>query len=313
MSMNEENELLERIGHHYLKRRLFMEDYSARKLEHYGKFSLRCNRSISLDRLVDGVLKGIGLYALGKKEASRFECIMNSVSIGKLPSEFEGFRILQLSDLHLGPETDLMDCLLKHIASLEYDLCVITGDFNYKGGQPTQSALGHLEMLRSVLKGTIFATLGNHDESSLIASIEHLDIKLLLNECFVIHEGKSSLALYGVDDPHYFATDNWEKLRPLTKAHVHVLLSHSSELYREAERSGIDVLLAGHSHGGQLCLPGGFPMMNNAKAPRQLIAGAWRYGLLQGYTSKGSSVNSGDVRFLCRPEIVIHELQGAKE
>ena len=73
--------------------------------------------------------------------------------------------------------------------------------------------------------------------------------------------------------------------------------------------AGVDLNLAGHTHGGQICLPGGIPLMVNASCSRRYCKGPWRYHALDGYTSVGSGVSMVDVRLNCPPEITIHRLR----
>ena len=106
---------------------------------------------------------------------------------------------------------------------------------------------------------------------------------------------------YEVDDLAKAARD----LRPDIPG---ILLSHTPEIYSQAAASGFQFMLSGHTHGGQICLPGGFPLLLNARCPRSLCMGAWRYKTLQGYTSRGVGVSGVDVRFNSPGEIVIHQI-----
>jgi len=87
-----------------------------------------------------------------------------------------------------------------------------------------------------------------------------------------------------------------------------VLLSHTPEVYRQAAHSAIDLLLCGHTHGGQICLPGGVPVFLDARIPRSLGGGAWRYGDMQGYTSRGAGNSITEARLNCPAEITVHTL-----
>jgi predicted MPP superfamily phosphohydrolase len=89
---------------------------------------------------------------------------------------------------------------------------------------------------------------------------------------------------------------------------VSILLAHSPEIYRHAAHADFDVMLCGHTHAGQICLPGGIPLMCNASCPRALCAGAWSHHGLAGYTSAGSGACVVDVRINCPPEITLHHL-----
>jgi predicted MPP superfamily phosphohydrolase len=90
-----------------------------------------------------------------------------------------------------------------------------------------------------------------------------------------------------------------------------ILLSHTPELYRQAAHAGFDFFLCGHTHGGQICLPGGVPVILEAKIPRRLGSGAWSHGPMQGYTSRGAGTSVVDVRFNCPGEITLHRLRCA--
>ena len=68
-------------------------------------------------------------------------------------------------------------------------------------------------------------------------------------------------------------------------------------------------MLCGHTHGGQICLPGGVPVMTNADCPRKYCVGAWRYHGMHGYTSRGTGVSMVDVRLNCPPEVTLHRLR----
>ena len=83
------------------------------------------------------------------------------------------------------------------------------------------------------------------------------------------------------------------------------------EIYRQAAHAGFDLILSGHTHGGQICLPGGIPILLEADVPRALGAGSWRHRRMVGYTSVGTGSSVVPVRFNNRPEITLHRLVGA--
>jgi hypothetical protein len=146
----------------------------------------------------------------------------------------------------------------------------------------------------------------------MVPMMEAMDIRVLLNESIAIQKQGSAIYLAGIDDPHYFRADNLEKASediPLDATSI--LLSHSPEMYRNACHAGFNVMLSGHTHGGQICLPGGIPLMCNVSSPRRFCRGAWRHNQLQGYTSVGSGASVVDVRLNCPPEITLHDLRRA--
>ena len=116
----------------------------------------------------------------------------------------------------------------------------------------------------------------------------------------------------GVDDPHFFQTDDLERaLAGRPDGAFSLLLSHSSLLHPRAEAAGVRLMLSGHTHGGQFCLPGGLSLLNNTRSPRRLLKGAWRHGNLHGYTSRGIGCTGLPLRFNCPPELVVHILEPA--
>src|SRR6185437_8553272 len=117
-----------------------------------------------------------------------------------------------------------------------------------------------------------------------------------------IERGGARLHVAGIDDAHYFRVDNIEKAASaIPLGETSILLSHTPEIYRHAAYAGFDLMLSGHTHGGQICLPGGVPLTLDAKLPRRYGAGAWRYNELQGYTSVGAGSSIVAVRFNCPP------------
>src|SRR5437762_8062081 len=109
---------------------------------------------------------------------------------------------------------------------------------------------------------------------------------MLLNECVSIELGGATIYLAGIDDAHFYRVDNIEKAASgIPHDGFAVLLSHTPEIYRQAAHAGFDLLLSGHTHGGQICLPGSIPLTLGSVLPRRLGAGAWRYRDMIGYTS----------------------------
>jgi uncharacterized protein len=88
-----------------------------------------------------------------------------------------------------------------------------------------------------------------------------------------------------------------------------VLLVHSPELIDEARDFGAGLYLCGHTHGGQICLPGSIPIITNAACSRRFIAGPWQDGPMAGYTHRGTGVSCVPVRFNCPGEVVVHTLR----
>ena len=133
---------------------------------------------------------------------------------------------------------------------------------------------------------------------------------LLLNECEPVLRGPERIFIAGIDDQHFFRTGDIAKAAAqIPRGEFAILLSHTPETFQQAEQAGFQFMLSGHTHGGQICLPGSIPITLDARLPRQFGAGPWSYGTMQGYTSVGVGTSIAPVRLNCPPEITIHELR----
>ncbi len=265
-----------------------------------------------LKRAVRWTLTCTGLLGRGRQNARDLRIRNHDVELPHLPPAFQGLRILQISDPHLDWDPAFAEQLIARLREVEYDLCVLTGDYRARTYGPHGSALNEMARLRPHLSGAVYGVLGNHDSIRMLPALEDQGVEMLVNESVCIERDGARIFLAGIDDPHYFRLDNFERAAAnIPPESVSILLSHSPEPYRRAAAAGFDLMLSGHTHGGQICLPGGFPLITNADCPRRLCRGAWKYRNLCGYTSAGSGASLVDVRFNCPPEITIHRLLGA--
>ena len=256
------------------------------------------------------ILKLSGFYWRGQRNAARVAVRHNRIQTALLPEELSGFTILQLSDLH----ADISERAIQHVASLldeilTYDICVLTGDYRGQTYGPFDETLAAVGELAKRFKAPAYCVLGNHDTIRMVPGLEQLGIRVLINESEMIERRGKRLHLVGVDDAHFFRADNIEKAAlEIPNDEFSILLSHTPEIYRQAAHADFNLMLAGHTHGGQICLPGGFPVILDAVLPRRYGSGAWRHRGMHGYTSKGMGTSVVPVRFNCTPEITLHHL-----
>lgn len=253
-----------------------------------------------------------GLSNRALQNSLQYEIVHRTVSLPRLPPAFEGFRILHLSDLHIEGTPDRGKKLRSALSRLEYDLCVLTGDFRYLMFGDHRKTLAHIAELVKVIQCPhgMIGILGNHDYLEMVPGLEDLGITLLLNESIPIGRRDQSIWIVGVDDPHWYETDDLPKALksvPPDTNELKILLAHSPDLVKEAASQGIDFYLCGHTHGGQICFPGGIPLLTGG-SPRQFAKGEWTYRNLQGYTSRGVGGSVLPVRLFCPPEIILHRL-----
>ncbi len=299
-----------RVGPLHLKQRLGIEGDQEERLSRRGIRFFHHDNWYSVHGVIRTALRCSGLFGRACRNAMSIELRHNAVHVPDLPPAFDGFKVLHLTDLHLDMDEGFPEVLAERFQGLDYDLCVLTGDYRYRTFGPFDRALDGLRRVRAHLKDPVYGVLGNHDSIRMVPGIEALGIRLLLNESAALRRGDERIHLIGIDDPHYYRADNLERAcRDIHPGSVSVLLSHSPEVYQHAAHAGIDVLLCGHTHGGQLCLPGGTPLVYDADCPRRMARGPWTYQGLRGYTSVGAGSSIVGVRLNCPPEITVHELR----
>jgi predicted MPP superfamily phosphohydrolase len=302
--------LAPRMGAVHLRQRLGIEGEHEAHVVRRGTHFFHAENWYSLPSLMRLALRMSGLHARGRRNATRIRVRSNEMTLARLPRAFDGFVVLHLSDLHLDVGTSFPAHLARRVKDLRYDLCVLTGDFRYRTSGGIDAALDVLAGLRPVLRGPVLAVLGNHDSIRMAPRIEALDVRVLLNESVAIERDGEALHVAGIDDAHYFRTHDLHRAaRAVPAGACALLLSHTPEVYRNAAHAGFDAMLCGHTHGGQICLPGGVPILTDSDAPRAYARGAWRYRDLTGYTSVGCGSSIIDVRLNCPPEVTLHRLR----
>lgn len=305
---DEDQELVRRLGPIHARQRLGIEEAHEAQILGQGLNFFHIENWYSVHSVIRNSLRIMGLYGRGRSNAAKVRLLTNRVSSTRLPEDFDGYRILQLSDLHADMSKAAMGRVVELVADLAYDICVLTGDYRGRTFGPFKACLDGVEDVVSKLRRPVFGVLGNHDTIRMVPRLEAMGVRMLLNEHVTLERGGSMIYLAGVDDPHFYRADNLEKAADGIPEDVYsVLLSHTPEIYRQAAHAGFDLMLAGHTHGGQICLPGQIPLTLDAALPRRFGAGAWRYADMSGYTSVGAGSSVVAVRFNCLPEITIHE------
>lgn len=257
-------------------------------------------------------LRMAGLLEVGRKNLLSLEVLHERWEMPTLPEEFSGLRILHISDLHIDLCPEVVDGVIERVSSLDYDITVMTGDYQDGVGVDAMrlTQMG-LTRLRKAIGGDIYFILGNHDDTRLqIWADGEGFIGLHDRGVFLSRNGKK-IFLGGLtdnsrdDDPSEIGVSGFMDI-------FSILLSHSPLNARVASRSGFDFFLTGHTHGGQICLPGGRPIWGACRTGRSLWAGRWEVGPMQGYTSRGVGGSGLPVRFNCPPEIAVHHLISEK-
>ncbi len=308
--------LKKRIGERHLGKRLriqvkysekmFVRNDSLRNF-HYENISI-------FNTLVTLVLKTTLCYGRGAKNAICYRLREQEFILNDLPDAFDGLRILHLSDIHADGIANEAEELCRLLTTIKADLCVITGDYRFKTHSSHSKTLGVMEKILSAIDAPMgkWGILGNHDFIEFVAPLEKAGLPILLNESVSLKKNDSRIWLAGVDDDHlYHCADFGKTLGQIPPEEIVILLCHSPEMYKKAALEEVDLFLCGHTHGGQICLPGGLPVITNASCANSYCGGRWQYQNMQGYTSFGTGASGVPVRFNCPPDVAIHTLKKA--
>jgi predicted MPP superfamily phosphohydrolase len=299
-----------RLGPLHARQRLGIERDHEAQVFGQGLTFFHLENSSWAEWIIRNVLKATGLYWRARQNAERILVKRNDMRFKTLPPLFEGFTILHISDLHVDMNEVAMNRLIELVRSMQYDVCVLTGDYRGRTFGPFQPALDGVARVGTHLKQPIYAVLGNHDTIQMVPGLEAMGIRVLLNECETIVRKDQRIYLAGIDDAHFFRVDNIEKAAlTIPRGEFSILLSHTPEVYRQAAHANFDLMLSGHTHGGQICLPGSIPIKLEAVLPRRMGAGPWQYRDMTGYTSVGAGSSVVPVRLNCPPEITLHHLR----
>jgi predicted MPP superfamily phosphohydrolase len=249
----------------------------------------------------------VNLYHRGYRNATQIAVRGIEVDFSKLPDTFDKYRVIHLSDLHLDGDYRIEELICERIRNLEYDLCVLTGDYRQKTHGTFRQMLEPMEKIAKTTKAKdgILAVLGNHDSYLMVDSLEDMGIKVLSNETMTIHRGNEKIAVTGIDDPNYYYTDQAMRALEEPRDGFKIVLVHTPELFDVAADNGYGLYLCGHTHGGQICLPGGIPLITHLNCARKYYRGLWRHADMKGYTSQGTGTVGIPIRFNSQSEIAL--------
>jgi uncharacterized protein len=233
------------------------------------------------------------------------------IFLRRLPKQLDGFRIVQLSDLHYGPFVDArhLERAVEAANRLNPGLIALTGDYisQERGyAAPCAEVVGRLRARHGV-----FAVLGNHDhwtDAKLITDLFRAEgIRMLINEGLRIDIGDEAFWLAGVDDTMVGLEDLPLALAGSRDGEMKLLLAHNPVILRRAARADVDLVLSGHTHGGQVTIR---PEKNRSGRPRRrILRGLGRRANTQIYVTRGLGTVVLPIRYGCPPEVSLLELR----
>jgi uncharacterized protein len=299
-----------RLGRLHARQRIGIEEDHEARVFGQGRNFFHPENWYYSPTVIRSALKLTGLYRRARRNAERIQIRHHDILSPRLPALFDGLTLLHISDLHVDMNEGAIRRLIELLPGLAYDLCVLTGDYRGKTFGPFRATVAGMARVRAHIVGPIYGVLGNHDSIRMVPALEEMGIRMLLNEAETLERGDKRIHLVGIDDAHYYRVDNIEKaVSQLPGDEFSILLSHTPEIYRQAAHADFDLLLSGHTHGGQICLPGAIPITLDSVLPRRMGSGRWKYHDMVGYTSVGVGSSIVSVRINCPPEITLHHLR----
>jgi hypothetical protein len=236
-----------------------------------------------------------------------------TIALDRLPEQLDGLRIVQLSDIHHSPFTgsQQIERAIETANSLEPDIIALTGDYvshEREYAAPCAELMGRLRARYGV-----YAVLGNHDhwtDASLITDLFRAEgIKMLVNEGLRFEANGGSFWLAGVDDTMVGQEDLPLSLAGSSDDEMKLVLAHNPVILRRAARAGVDLVLSGHTHGGQVTWRS--EKSASGRPRRRLLRGLGRQGRTQIYVTRGLGTVVLPIRYGCPPEISLLELRKA--
>lgn len=237
----------------------------------------------------------------------------HAVGLRRLPRELDGLRVVHLSDIHHSPFTgrEQVERAVEVANSLQPDVVALTGDYvshEREYVQPCAEMLGKLKARRGV-----YAVLGNHDnwvDAELVTDLFTLaGIRVLNNEGLRFEDRGASFWLAGVQDTMVGLEDLPLALAGSSADEMKLLLAHNPVILRRAARAGVDLVLSGHTHGGQVAWR---PERSaSGRVRRRILRGLGRRGETQIYVTRGLGTVVLPVRYGCLPEVTLLTLRRA--
>ena len=235
----------------------------------------------------------------------------HAIQLPRLPAAFDGFRIVHLSDIHHSPFTskEQIERAVDTANRLKPDIVALTGDYISHDRQYAAPCAELLGALRA--RYGVYAVLGNHDhwtDAALITDLFRAEgITVLVNQGMRFELNGEAFWLAGVDDTMVGLEDLPLALAGARDSEMKLLLAHNPIILRRAARAHVDLVLSGHTHGGQVKLrsersPSGRPR-------RRLLRGLGRQGETQIYVTRGLGTVVLPIRYGCPPEVSLLELR----
>lgn len=266
--------------------------------------------------IVAVIALGAIVYWLGRRAAESLPLTYRSLALPRLPAAFSGWRILHLSDLHLEGRGEAARRLLDLARQAAPEVVAVTGDLLGGGGRRGRAAAAQL--LRDLrARWPVYVVAGNSDWNRGRPDPEPewraTGAVVLHNQALPIARGEETVWIAGVADPHRRRDDLGAALASVPPDRFVLLLAHSPDILLRPEAGRVDLILCGHTHGGQVALPGLGALWTHARAGRAWAQGVKRLGETVVVISRGAGTTRLSIRLGCPPEVSLLTLERPAE
>ena len=266
-----------------------------------------------------GAIAGAAVVEGFLREPFQLDVTRLTIASPWLPTGFDGLKIVQLSDLHLHHISRAYRTAIDVIRRERPHLVVITGDLVDRS-EETSACLAFLAELRAAAGAPVVVVPGNWDhrafptKRSIAAWHERLQaetgIRVLANQNVVLRRGGDRMWLVGTDDPYFGHADLDASFKGVPDTAFALVLTHAPEAFEElAERPAARLVLAGHTHGGQVRLPFVGAVRVPSRYGTRFARGLFKLGDTFFYVNAGMGMSHLPIRFLCRPELTVLTLK----
>ena len=261
-------------------------------------------------------LGGLALYS-GEIERHWIEVEHVAIKLRNLPTAFKGFRIVQVADFHYGEysEPSFIRAVVRAVNDLKPDLIALTGDFVSAGPMVRRISVDYAyhcaDLLARLESPARYAVLGNHDTmvggAEVIDALHTRGIPVLYNSAVAIERDGTRFWLAGVADVLVGDEANLAAAIPKgrnSETEPLILMAHEPDYADKVTGSGVDLMLSGHTHGGQIRIPF-MPLTHLPPLGEKYVEGHFTIGDLQLYVTRGIGTVEVPFRFRCPPEITV--------
>lgn len=255
---------------------------------------------------------GLALYA-GEVARHELSVEQHAIHLTRLPEAFRGMRLVQISDFHYAEFTEayFLREMVDRVNRLKPDMVLLTGDFVSDGPLPRpyarRHAVGCAEILSRIECPLRFAIMGNHDTSVgnkyVMGPLEENGIPVLLNQAVPLERNAQRLWLAGLGSADQ-GQSRPEQAIPRASGEATIVLAHEPDILPNIAKYKVDLMLAGHTHGGQVRLPF-LPPLSLPPLGKKYVEGLFHYGSTQLYVNRGVGTVGLPFRLNCPPEITV--------